>query len=126
MVTRDELSLGETAAASGATAADGSVELTPGDRFRGLRIHALLGAGAMGNAYLASHGNLRTPVVVKLFRIVAGDPLAEAHLAARVVSAAVVPVLDAGVENGVPYIIQRYVDGVDLEELLRIHAAVQT
>lgn len=122
MATREELSLGETAAATGARAADGSVELTPGDRFRGLRIHALLGAGAMGNAYLASHGNLRTPVVVKLFRILAGDPLAEAHLAARVVSAAVVPVLDAGVEDGVPYIIQRYVDGVDLEELLRIHA----
>jgi serine/threonine-protein kinase len=124
VVTREELSLSETAAAGATRAMDArGVELTPGDRFRGLRIHALLGAGAMGNAYLASHGSLRTPVVIKLFRVSAGDPLAEAHLAARVVSPAVVPVLDAGVEGGVPYIIQRYVDGIDLEELLRIHAA---
>ena len=98
------------------------VSLAPGDMFRGLRIRALLGAGAMGNAYLASHVSLRTPVVIKLFRVANTDPLAEAHLAARVVSQQVVPVLDAGVEHGVPYVIQRYVDGVDLEELLGIHA----
>ena len=104
---------------------DGSApgSLAPGDLFRGLRIRALLGAGAMGNAYLASHMHLRTPVVVKLFRIAGSDPLAEAHLAARVVSPQVVHVLDAGLENGVPYVIQRYVDGIDLEELLGIHAA---
>src|SRR5262249_36482935 len=89
---------------------------------RGLRIRALLGSGAMGNAYLASHASLRTPVVVKLFKKSQSDPLAEAHLAARVVSPQVVPVLDAGVESGVPYVIQRYVDGIDLEELLAIHA----
>ena len=100
-----------------------SVSLASGDMFRGLRVRALLGAGAMGNAYLASHVSLRTPVVVKLFRVAGADPLAEAHLAARVVSPQVVPVLDAGVEQGVPYVIQRYVDGIDLEELLGIHAA---
>ena len=99
------------------------VTLAPGDMFRGLRIRALLGAGAMGNAYLASHVSLRTPVVVKLFKKSQADPLAEAHLAARVVSPQVVPVLDAGHEHGVPYVIQRYVDGIDLEELLGIHAA---
>src|SRR5438874_10681428 len=102
-----------------------SVDLVPGQLFRGLRIRSLLGAGAMGNAYLASHESLRTPVVIKLFRVAGADPLAEAHLAARVVSSAVVPVLDAGVENGVPYVIQRYVDGIDLEELLGIHSAAE-
>ncbi len=135
MAVSDELSLGETAMASQLqTGTDhgphahvrlpvDAVELAPGQLFRGLRIRSLLGAGAMGNAYLASHESLRTPVVVKLFRVAGADPLAEAHLAARVVSAAVVPVLDAGVEGGVPYVIQRYVDGIDLEELLGIHAA---
>jgi serine/threonine-protein kinase len=141
--TRDRLSLGETAphgAAEPARAAEPAgvrrmdpharprvggdeVDLVPGQMFRGLRIRALLGAGAMGNAYLASHASLRTPVVIKLFRTSGTDPLAEAHLAARVVSPAVVPVLDAGVEAGIPYLIQRYVDGIDLEELLGIHAA---
>ena len=132
---RDDVSLGQTAVAPELEArtnlgagphvhADGgTVDLEPGTMFRGLRIRSLLGAGAMGNAYLASHASLRTPVVIKLFRVMGGDPLAEAHLAARVVSSAVVPVLDAGVEQGVPYVIQRYVDGIDLEELLGIHAA---
>lgn len=132
---RDERSLGETAmpadlepvtnlgAGPHVHPAGGSVDLAPGTTFRGLRIRSLLGAGAMGNAYLASHTSLRTPVVIKLFRVSGADPLAEAHLAARVVSSAVVPVLDAGVEQGVPYVIQRYVDGIDLEELLGIHSA---
>jgi len=132
---RDELGFGETAMAAGLegqTAVgqgphvhgpESNVDLQPGHTFRGLQIRSLLGAGAMGNAYLASHVNLRTPVVVKLFRVTGSDPLAEAHLAARVMSPAVVSVLDAGVDQGVPYIIQRYVDGIDLEELLGIHAA---
>jgi serine/threonine-protein kinase len=134
---RDDISLGETAmpadlesqtnVGQGAHihAPGTGVDLAPGSVFRGLRIRSLLGAGAMGNAYLASHTSLRTPVVVKLFRVAGADPLAEAHLAARVVSAAVVPVLDAGVETGVPYVIQRYVDGIDLEELLGIHSAAE-
>ena len=126
------MALGETARAADATCVDTSalpraatddVTLVPGEVFRGLKIHALLGAGAMGNAYLASHSSLRTPVVVKLFRPSGTDPLAEAHLAARVVSPAVVPVLDAGYERGTAYVVQRYVDGIDLEELLGIHAA---
>lgn len=106
---------------SGRPAAPGEVMLEPGTIFRGLKIRARLGAGGMGIAYLASHANLRTPVVVKVFQLAGTDPLAEAHLAARVVSSSVVQVLDAGVEHGVPYVIQRYVDGVDLDELLRIH-----
>ena len=122
MTVRDHTALGATAH-SGAVALPGEIQLEPGQLFRGLKIRALLGAGAMGNAYLASHASLRVPVVVKLFRQRGGDPLAEAHLAARVVSAQVVPVLDAGVESSVPYVVQRYVDGIDLEELLGIYLA---
>jgi eukaryotic-like serine/threonine-protein kinase len=119
-VAKTELGLPDDTAVGHVQHDDAKLEV--GDLFRGLRIRSLLGAGAMGNAYLASHASLRTPVVVKLFKKSQTDPLAEAHLAARVVSPQVVPVLDAGVEQGVPYIIQRYVDGVDLEELLAIHA----
>nr|HEX4312994.1 serine/threonine-protein kinase [Kofleriaceae bacterium] len=115
----DRMSVGAITDAAGT-----SIDLSIGAMFRGLRIRSLLGAGAMGNAYLASHASLRTPVVIKLFRttVAGADPLAEAHLAARVVSPQVVPVLDAGVEQGLPYVMQRYVDGIDLEELLAIHA----
>jgi eukaryotic-like serine/threonine-protein kinase len=95
--------------------------LRRGETFRGLNIRNVLGTGAMGIAYLASHASLKMPVVIKLFTVTMDDPLAEAHLAARVLSSSVVPVLDAGVEEGVPYVMQRYVDGIDLHELLQIH-----
>src|SRR6185436_1324285 len=120
MSIRDPSALVDTIHA-GRPAVPGETALEPGTIFRGLKIRARLGSGGMGIAYLASHANLRTPVVVKVFRLSGTDPLAEAHLAARVVSPLVVQVLDAGVEHGVPYVIQRYVDGVDLDELLRIH-----
>lgn len=95
-----------------------SVELRPGSLFRGLRVHSLLGRGAMGSAYLASHPVLRTPVVIKTFQVLSSkEVFREAHLAARVVSPHVVSVLDAGHENGVPFVVQRYVDGIDVEEL---------
>lgn len=119
---RDTITLGDTAHAGGPLAADECL-LEPGQMFRGVRIRALLGAGAMGNAYLASHASLRMPVVIKLFRATGVDALAEAHLAARVVSPHVVPVLDAGMEGDHPYVMQRYVDGIDLDELHYIHLA---
>jgi eukaryotic-like serine/threonine-protein kinase len=95
--------------------------LRRGQPFRGVEIRNVLGSGAMGVAYLASHASLKMPVVIKLFRIATDEPLAEAHLAARVTSSQVVPVLDAGIEQGVPFVMQRYVDGIDLGELLQIH-----
>nr|MBA3541777.1 hypothetical protein [Deltaproteobacteria bacterium] len=70
MAIRDHSALGDTAH-SGTSRLPGdldSVVLVRGQTFRGLTIRQLLGAGAMGNAYLASHASLRMPVVVKLFR----------------------------------------------------------
>jgi O-acetyl-ADP-ribose deacetylase (regulator of RNase III) len=124
---RDRSTMEETARGVSRVGVTPAVTLDPppvllrGQQFRGVNIRNVLGTGAMGIAYLASHASLKMPVVIKLFRITMDDPLAEAHLAARIVSSSVVPVLDAGLENGVPYIMQRYVDGIDLAELLRIH-----
>lgn len=88
--------------------------------FHGLKVHGMLGEGGMGAAYLASHKVLRVPLVIKTFKSAAPSQIfREAHLAARVSSPHVVSVLDAGVEDGVPFVVQRYVDGIDLEELLR-------
>jgi serine/threonine-protein kinase len=95
--------------------------LFAGQSFRSLKIQALLGEGGMGAAYLASHPLLKTSFLVKTFKAAPGaDLFAEAHLAARVVLPHVVPVLDAGHEGGLPFIVQRYVDGIDLDELLRL------
>ncbi|MDF1661581.1 MAG: serine/threonine-protein kinase [Planctomycetota bacterium] len=90
-----------------------------GSKFRGLVIHSILGAGAMGEAYLASHPVLRTSLVVKTFKVTPNvDIFSEAHLAARVRSTNIVSALDAGVESGVAFVVQDYVDGIDLAELL--------
>lgn len=56
--------------------------------------------------------------MIKVFRDVAGDDLfQEAHLAARVFSPFAAGVIDAEVKEGLPYIVQNYVDGLDLHEL---------
>lgn len=90
-----------------------------GEKFHGLFVHCLLGEGAMGAAYLASHPTLKIPLIVKLFKFSPDDNIfKEAHLAARVVSPNVVGVIDAGVEQDIPFVVQRYVDGIDLAELI--------
>src|SRR5579884_3210791 len=93
--------------------------LKPGSVFHGLLVHSVLGEGAMGAAYLASHTILRHPMVIKTFKVPdSSDVFQEAHLAARVSSPHVVGVLDAGRDDGVAFIVQRYVDGIDLDELV--------
>jgi O-acetyl-ADP-ribose deacetylase (regulator of RNase III) len=90
-----------------------------GGRFRDLRVHSKLGEGATGAAYLASHPLLQLPLVIKTFKATLDSNIfREAHLAARVVSPNVVSVMDAGYEFDVPFVIQRYIDGIDLDELI--------
>jgi len=124
VAANDDVALGDTRASGNAATQPIAIPgLQIGKMFRGLKIRSLLGAGAMGQAYLASHVSLRIPVVIKLFHNAGPDSLSEAHLAARIASPWVVPVLDAGIEQGMPYVMQRYVDGIDFDELLAIHDA---
>jgi eukaryotic-like serine/threonine-protein kinase len=96
-----------------------SGRLSVGGRFRGLLVHSILGQGAMGSAYLVSHPILQMPLVIKTFQAtVDANIFREAHLAARIASPNVVGVLDAGYEARVPFVIQRYIDGIDLDELI--------
>ena len=94
--------------------------LKPGGQFRGLTIQSLLGKGGMGTAFLASHPILRVPLVIKTFQPMdEGDIFKEAHLAARVSSPHTIAVVDAGFEDGIPFLVQQHVDGIDLGELAR-------
>src|SRR5437763_10991240 len=96
-----------------------ATHLQVGGYFRGLMVHSILGEGAMGAAYLASHPVLQMPLVIKTFKgSVDTNIFREAHLAARVTSPNVVSVLDAGYESNTPFITQRYIDGIDLGELI--------
>ncbi len=97
----------------------------PGKTFHGLKVHSKLGEGGMGAAFLASHPVLRMPLVIKTFKVGAGEEIfREAHLAARVSSPHVVGAIDAGTEEGVPFVVQRYVDGIDLEEILKAQRTI--
>jgi serine/threonine-protein kinase len=86
-----------------------------------------IGAGGMSEVWLAKHVGLGMPVILKTLKAELGqsgrDPrermLDEARLMARVTSPHVVRAIDTGEHEGVPFIVQEYVDGIDLAELDR-------
>lgn len=88
-----------------------------------LQVLSPLGEGAMGATYVARHPILRTAFAVKTFKTSRDDVFKEAYLASRIDSAHVVPITDAGhltAESGerVPYLVQHYVDGLDLRDVI--------
>jgi serine/threonine-protein kinase len=97
-----------------------------GTRIRDYEIWGRLGEGGMSEVWLAKHSALNIPVIIKTLRRAIGDDdagvarvLQEARLMARVTSSRVVRAIDAGVHEGTPYLVQEYVDGIDLAELDR-------
>jgi serine/threonine-protein kinase len=89
------------------------------------RVQSVLGIGGMGRVYraVASDG---VPVALKIVRSdLAEDSVfrqrfeREARIAQQVVNPHVVPVLDTGEHEGVPYLAQRFVEGGSLEEKLK-------
>lgn len=84
-----------------------------------------IGEGGMSRVWLARHEELAMPVVIKTLRdSTASEEGAlrvrnEARLMARIPSHRVVRAVDAGVHADTPYLVQEYVDGLDLAELDR-------
>jgi predicted Ser/Thr protein kinase len=101
-------------------------DLTPGMSFAGCRIEAIRGRGGMGVVYRAHEISLDRAVAIKLINDeLAGDAEAirrferEARLMASIDHPNVIPVYGAGEEDGHLYLVMRYVDGTDLQSLLR-------
>ena len=106
---------------------------TPGARIRDYEVWGRLSVGGMSEVWLAKHAVLLVPVVIKTLRaaLVQGDEergfermLNEARLMARIPSARVVRAVDAGMYvdasgRSLGYVVQEYVDGIDLAELDR-------
>lgn len=107
-----------------------------GDRVGNYRIERLLGAGGMGVVYLAQRddGVYEQQVAIKLLpptRLLAGEKWREQLLSrfdderailAQLQHPNIVRILDGGrSDQGVPYLVMEYVDGVDLREYCQRH-----
>lgn len=92
-------------------------------------LQSVIGQGGMGVVYKGYDGDIDRTVAVKTMHshLVAeghGGDLAqrfkqEARAAARCVHANIVTVFDYGVSADIPYIVMEYVEGLDLQSLLR-------
>ncbi|WP_063058122.1 serine/threonine-protein kinase [Nocardia sienata] len=100
--------------------------LEPGQIFAGYRIDRLLGAGGMGEVYLAHDRDLPRPVALKLLTPIAGDDrgvrarfLREADTAARLSHPNIVAVYARGEEQGRLWMAIQYIEGTDVAAVLR-------
>ncbi len=102
--------------------------LASGEVFAGYRIQRSLGAGGMGEVYLAQHPRLPRLYALKVLPAAAsadGDYRSrfnrEADLAADLYHPNIVGVHDRGECSGQLWIAMDYIDGADCEKLLRQH-----
>ena len=107
-------------------------ELAPGSVFAGCRVEGVIGHGDMGVVYGAQELALQRPVALKLilpehsrddrfrerFR-------RESRVAAAIDHPNVIPIFDAGDEDGVLYITMRLVDGTDLRALIAAEGRIE-
>jgi serine/threonine-protein kinase len=97
-----------------------------GTTIGGYRLERLLGRGGMSSVFLAEHLRLRRKVALKfLAPELAEDErfrerfLRESQLASSLDHPNIVPIYDADEVDGTLYIAMRWVEGIDLRELLR-------
>jgi hypothetical protein len=102
------------------------MDLQPGDVFAGHRIEGVAGRGGMGVVYRAVQLSLDRIVALKTIApALAADPafgarfVRESKAAAAVEHPNVIPIFSAGEEDGVLFIVMRYVDGPDLRSVVR-------
>src|SRR5262245_45690923 len=109
----------------------GMASLEPGTVVAGYRIESLLGRGGMGVVYRAFQLGLERIVALKVIapELLDDDGIrerfrAEARAAASVDHPNVIPVHEAGAEDGLAYIAMRFVAGSDLRSLVRAGGAL--
>jgi CHASE2 domain-containing sensor protein len=91
----------------------------------GYRIEEVVGRGGMGVVYRATQLTLAREVAIKLIATERSeDPVfrerfkSESRIAASIDHASVIPVYEAGEDDGLLFIAMRLVDGIDLAQLL--------
>ncbi len=107
-----------------------AARVKPGDVLGGkYRVERVLGAGGMGVVVAARHVELGQRVALKfMLKEAMADPshaerfLREARASVQLKSVHTARVLDVGkLGNGEPFMVMEYLDGKDLDEVLRIH-----
>jgi serine/threonine protein kinase len=100
--------------------------LSPGSTIAGYEVESVVGAGGIGILYRARQVRLDRPVALKLVESdTAQDPVIRERLRreARTVAALdhpnVVPIYEAGEEDGTVYIVTRWVEGTELGTLIQ-------
>ena len=100
--------------------------LSPGSTIAGYEVEAVVGSGGVGVLYRARQVRLDRPVALKLVEAeVAQEPVVREQLRreARTVAALdhpnIVPLYEAGEEDGTVYIVTRWIDGTELGTLIR-------
>ena len=90
-----------------------------------------LGRGAQSVVYLAWDPQLQREVAIKTMHFAESEShlnamlLAEARTVSKLRHANVVPIFDAGEENGDPYLVFEYVTGPTLADQLRLHGPME-
>jgi serine/threonine protein kinase len=99
-----------------------------GSVIAGFRLESVVGRGGMGAVYCATELSLERQVALKLILPeLAEQPgfsarfQREARLAAKIDHPHALPVYQASEWEGRPYIAMRFVEGIDLEDLVAIH-----
>jgi serine/threonine protein kinase len=99
--------------------------LAPGSTFAGYEVDSVVGSGGIGILYRARQVRLDRPVALKLVEPdVARDPVIrerlrrEARMVASLDHPNVVPLYEAGEEDGTVYIVTRWVEGTELGNLI--------
>ena len=112
--------------------ASGSRSLEPTAIIAGYRIEAVIGRGGMGVVYRATQLSLERTVALKLIATErTEDPVfrsrfkLESRLAASIEHVNVIPVYEAGEDDGLLFIAMRLVEGTDLAQLLERVGALE-
>jgi serine/threonine protein kinase len=106
-------------------------EAAIGSEIAGHRLEAVAGRGGMGVVYRATQLRLKRQVALKLIASdLAADPSFrerfehESEIAAQIEHPHVIPLYEAGEENGQLYITMRYVEGTDLRAMISREGAL--
>ena len=106
--------------------------LAPGTPVAGYRIEALIGRGGMGTVYRADEEGLGRKVALKVIAPeLAQDErfherfLRESRIAASLDHPHVIPIYQAGEDNGVLFLAMRYVEGSDLAKVVAEDGALE-